>query len=103
MATRNEIFTQYKKEYWNASKKRKGAILDTVCEVAGMLRKSAIRKFRRLQLKGGTCQEGRGRPERYTPDVIAALKWTHRAPASRLSALASEETPGLGPGSVIMV
>lgn len=26
-------------------------------------------------MKGGTCQEGRGRPERYTPNVIAALKY----------------------------
>ncbi|MBI3572170.1 hypothetical protein HY091_01380 [Candidatus Kaiserbacteria bacterium] len=75
MATKSEIFAQYKKEYRKASRKRKGAILDVVCEVTGMLRKSAIRKFRRLQMKGGTCQEGRGRPERYTPDVIAALKY----------------------------
>lgn len=75
MATRNEIFARYKKEYWKASKTRKGAILDAVCEVTGLRRKSAIRKFRVLQLRGGARQEGRGRPAKYTPDVIAALKY----------------------------
>jgi len=75
MATKNEVFAQYRKEYLKSSRERKGAILDAVCEVTGMLRKSAIRKFRRLQMKSGTCHEGRGRPTRYTPDVIAALKY----------------------------
>ena len=75
MATRNEIFGQYKKEYWKASRKRKGAILDVVCEVTAILRKSAIRKFRRIQLQGSAREKGRGRPSTYTPDVIAALKY----------------------------
>lgn len=75
MATKNEVFSQYKKEYRRASRKRKGAILDVVCEVTGLLRKSAIRKFRRLQLRGGAREDGRGRPATYTPDVIAALKY----------------------------
>lgn len=75
MATKSEVFAQYQKEYWKASKKRRGAILDVVCEVTGMLRKSAIRKFRTLQMHDNARREGRGRPVEYTPDVIAALKY----------------------------
>lgn len=75
MATKREVFAQYKKKYWNASVQRKSAILDAVCEVTGILRKSAIRKFRRMQMRNGGCPEKRGRPVTYTHDVIAALQY----------------------------
>lgn len=75
MAAKVEIFARYKREYWKASRGRKGEILDAVCEVTGILRKSAIRKFRVLQMSAGTHQEGRGRPVTYTHDVIAALQY----------------------------
>lgn len=75
MATRQEIFAQYKKEYWNASKKRRGAILDAIREVTGMHRKSAIRKLRALHMRGGDRPEQRGRPTTYTHDVLAALTY----------------------------
>lgn len=73
MASKIEIFSQYKKEYWKATKKRCGAILDAVCEVTGMGRKSAIRKFKVLQMRGSVPRRGRGRPVKYGPDVTSAL------------------------------
>lgn len=75
MTTKNEIFAKHTKEYFKASKQRKGVILNAVCEVTGMIRKSVIRKFNRLQLKGDCCLDKRGRPAMYTPDVIAAFKY----------------------------
>lgn len=79
MATKNEIFEQYEKEYWQASKERKSVILDVVAEVTGMCRKSAIRKFRVRQLRDPAHQEGRGRPIIYTADTVAALKYVWHA------------------------
>jgi len=78
MATIIEVFQRYLPEYLKASKQRKQAILDTVCELTGFHRKAAIRKFRRLQMRSSGNSDGRGRPVTYTPDVIAALKdiWT---------------------------
>ncbi len=75
MTTKNEIFAKYKRKYIKASKQQKGAILNTVCEVTGMFRKSVIRRFRRLQLKSAIDLDKRGRKEIYTPDVMAALKY----------------------------
>ena len=74
MATKNNIFEEKKAEYWKASKRRKGELLLAVCEVSGLTRKGAIKRFRRLQMRDPAAQERRGRPRRYTPDVIAALK-----------------------------
>lgn len=65
---------RYLREYIKADKARKGAILKNVCETTRMHRKAAIRKFRRLQLKGTSKIERRGRKQIYTPDSIAALK-----------------------------
>lgn len=74
MNTKNEIFSRYLSEYIKATKERKGEILANVCDTAGMHQKAAIRKFRRLQLKGKSSVEKRGRKQIYTPDSIAALK-----------------------------
>ena len=72
--TKNEIFEEYKEEYWKASIERKGELLALVCAVTKMHRKSAIRKFANLQKKDPLRGDARGRKTYYTPDVTAALK-----------------------------
>lgn len=74
MAHKRGVFREKAREYWGASKRRKGEMLDAVMEVSGLTRKAAIRRFRTLQMRDPASQERRGRPLRYTPDVIAALK-----------------------------
>src|SRR3989344_5540617 len=74
MATKNDIFKEYKAEYFKATKERKGEILELVCAVIKIHRKAAIRKFSRLQKKDPSKEDYRGRPTYYTPDVTAALK-----------------------------
>lgn len=78
MATIYEVFQRYLPEYLKASKQRKQAILDTVCELTHYHRKVATRKFKVLQFRPSHASDGRGRPVTYTPDVIVALKevWT---------------------------
>ncbi len=73
MATKNNIFKEYLSEYLKANKKNKGEILKHVCFVTKIHNKSAIRKFRVLQLSDSCKKEKRGRAMFYTPDVIAAL------------------------------
>jgi len=79
MATKDEIFAQYKQEYYAATKQRKGEILNVVCEVTDMHPKSAIRRFRILQMRGASREDERGRSAYYTPDVTAALKYVWEA------------------------
>lgn len=74
MANKQAVFEEKVAEYLNADVKRKGDILNSVCEVSGMHRKAAIRKFRRLQMKDPHIADQRGRATYYTPDVDAALK-----------------------------
>lgn len=80
MGTKNQIFERYKQEYFKAKTEKKGGrktltrILDTVCEVTGIKRKSAVRKFNKLQTKDSSAEDTRGRPVLYTPNVTAALK-----------------------------
>lgn len=74
MATKNNIFGEYLREYLRADKTQKGMLLTHVCFITKMYRKAAIRKFRRLQLKDSLMPEQRGRSTYYTPDVTAALK-----------------------------
>ena len=74
METKQEVFKRYLEEYISAKKKQKTAILDTVCNVTGIGRKSAIKKLRRLQMKDSCQEEKRGRPTYYTADVVWALK-----------------------------
>lgn len=80
METKNHIFERYKEEYFKAKSQKHGGrgklteILDTVCSVVKMHRKSATRKFNHLQERDPCALETRGRPTYYTPDVTAALK-----------------------------
>ena len=74
MITKKDIFSEHLEEYLKESRKKKGKILDHVCFVTGLQRKSAIRKFKRLQMRYAGAQEARGRPLVYTPDVTVALK-----------------------------
>lgn len=94
MATKQVIFEEKLKEYLKANKKERGRILDAVCEVAGHKRKSAIRRFRSLQLKDKSIPERRGRSRIYTNTVTAALKeiWgtAHQICAERLHPLLTE-------------
>ena len=74
MATKQEIFDGCKAEYFKASKKRKGELLLAIVAVSGLTRKGAIKRLRRMQLGDPARREKRGRPRKYTTDVIAALK-----------------------------
>lgn len=74
METRNNIFKEHLSAYLMAEKPAKGAILKHVCFVSGMHPKSAIRKFRSLQMQSSGKPEGRGRSEYYGADVTVALK-----------------------------
>ena len=74
MEHKQGVFEEKKEEYWNASKKRRGAILRSVVEVTGLTKTACIRRFRQLQKKDPAHTETRGRPRVYTPNVIAALK-----------------------------
>lgn len=74
MKTKNDIFKEHLAEYLKANKKAKGKILDHVCFVTKIHKKSAIRKFRRLQLQDPCQEEKRGRETFYTTDVVCALK-----------------------------
>ena len=73
MTTKKDIFKEKLKAYLKATSARKGEILTAVVEVTGLHRKSAIRRFKTLQMKDSSLQEGRGRPVYYTKDVDAAL------------------------------
>lgn len=74
MATKNEVFIRFLGEYLKAEKPRKTEILNTVCAVTSMHRKSAVRKFRALQMRDPAKSERRGRAVEYGPDVTAALR-----------------------------
>src|SRR3989338_502488 len=74
METRNNIFEEHLSRYLTATKQAKGALLQHVCAITGMHTKSAIRKFRALQMKTAGKPEGRGRTEYYGAYVTVALK-----------------------------
>jgi hypothetical protein len=78
MAHKQGVFEEKLREYLTASKERKGEILSSVCDVSGLTRKGAVKRFRRMQLRHPLDRDTRGRPRYYTPDVIAALHdvWT---------------------------
>jgi len=80
MATRYEIIQRTAEKYQKASKKKKGSILDMVCESTGLSRDRAAR----LMAAGGYQKtrirsakpirlETRGRKQKYGTDVVAAL------------------------------
>lgn len=74
MATKQEIFREKLQEYLRASRKGKGRILDAVCSITKANRKSAIRRFKTLQMQDRGIPDRRGRPVLYTKAVVAALK-----------------------------
>ena len=74
MVTITKVIREYVGEYLQADKERKGEILSHVCFITRMHRKSAIRKFRHLQMKDPSREEKRGRSTFYTADVTVALK-----------------------------
>jgi len=78
MATIKDIFEEYLEEYLKASRKEKGSILKNICFVTKRHRKSAVRKFGRMQKKRKDKQnlgdQNPGRKEYYGPDVTVALK-----------------------------
>lgn len=74
MATKQEVFREKLQEYLNGSRKEKGRILDAICSITKANRKSAIRRFRTLQMQDGGIPDRRGRPVLYTKAVQAALK-----------------------------
>ena len=80
METKQQVFERYKNEYFRAKAMGGGGkneltrILNIVCGVVRIHRKSASRKFNRLQRRDPCSVEARGRPVYYTPDVTAALK-----------------------------
>lgn len=74
MATKQEVFREKLEAYLGASKEEKGRILDAVCSVTGHRRKSAVRRFRTLQMRSRSFQDKRGRKIIYGPGCTAALK-----------------------------
>jgi hypothetical protein len=65
-----------RERYEGAARREKGRLLDEVCEVTGYHRKAVIRLLRREAPRPRGPR--RGRPVRYGPDVMAALRaiWT---------------------------
>ena len=74
METKKNIFEEHLSAYLKSGKQGKGKILKHVCFVTGMWNKSAIRKFKSLQMRYVGHQDHRGRSEYYGPDVTVALK-----------------------------
>lgn len=84
-ATKQEIFKEKLREYLAAQKREKGQILDAVCGITKVNRKSAIRRFRTLQMRPSYWQERRGRKKVYDHRTTAALKEVWEA-ANRICA-----------------
>lgn len=76
MTIKNGIYREHLSQWLKAKKdkRKRSEIIDHICFVAGVHRKSVPRSFRRLQMRSGSDQERRGREIFYTNDVIAALK-----------------------------
>ena len=73
MGAKQEVFGEKLEAYLSGSKEEKGWVLDAVCSVTKVNRKSAIRRFRTLQIKDKSIPDRRGRPIIYTKAVLAAL------------------------------
>ena len=92
--TKQEIFKEKLQEYLTADREGKGQILDAVCSITKVERKSVIRRFRTLQMRPRSWQERRGRKVIYHHRTTAALKevWeaANRICAERLHPVISE-------------
>src|SRR3989344_1923609 len=83
--TKQEIFKEKLQEYLLANKQGKGLILDAVSAVTRCDRKSAIRRFKTIQLRPRFWQECRGRKRVYDHRTTTALKEVWEA-ANRICA-----------------
>lgn len=73
---KREYLVRMRERYEQARRRERSRLLDEVCEVTGYHRKAVIRLLGR---PAGRARQGRrGRPTRYGPEVIAALRviWT---------------------------
>lgn len=84
-ATKQEIFKEKLQEYLAADKSGKGRVLDAISSIVRVDRKSAIRRFRTLQLRPRSFPERRGRKRVYDHRTTAALKEVWEA-ANRICA-----------------
>lgn len=76
MTTKRDIFKEHLRAWLGArkEKRKRGEIIRHICFVTGMHKKSIPRSFTRLQMRGWSIHERRGRKAYYTPDVTAALR-----------------------------
>ena len=74
MATKNTIYEEHLSAYHKGSKAEKSDILDAVCRVIAMPRKSVVRRFNTLLKRSSYWQDNRGGAEKYDATVTAALK-----------------------------
>lgn len=76
MITKNNIYREHLEQWLGARKDKqvRSAIIQHICFVAGVHKKSVPRSFKRIQMRSGSDRERRGCKTFYTPDVIAALK-----------------------------
>jgi hypothetical protein len=80
MKDKNKICEEKLGEWLNARKngdrKKLGKLLDSICDITGLHRKSVSRAFRRLQFKKSSLRrnENRGRKKYYGHEVDMALK-----------------------------
>ena len=76
MATKHDVLKDHLKDWLEArrDKKKKGEIIKMICEAIRIHPKSVPRAFKRLQLEGKEPKARSGRPNVYTPDVLAALR-----------------------------
>lgn len=94
--TKHEVIKDALKEYLEASKEEKGAILDRLEKTVKMHRKAIIRRLRAFQLRdeGVNWNDRRGRRVYYGNDVTNALKYlweiAHEICAERLHAAKEE-------------
>lgn len=74
MATKNTIYQEHLGSYRKSSKAEKSNILNAVCRVVGVPRKSAIRRFNALLKRSLSWKDKRGGTEVYDMAVMLALK-----------------------------
>jgi len=73
MTTKTTIYEEHLAAYQKGSKAEKSDILDAVCRVVNMPRKSVIRRFNTLRKRSVHWKDKRGGTEVYNAAVVAAL------------------------------
>jgi hypothetical protein len=76
MTTKKSIYQEHLKQWLKVqgNKKKRGEIVDHICFVTGVHRKSVPRCFRRIQMRRSSSKEKRGRKIVYGSDVVSCLK-----------------------------